>query len=330
MANVHQALVLQDRGEIDNALKLLEEAVILDPETIQVSYELAIGYYSKGQYQKAADILEKLKDRPDVTASVYHLLGNTYDKLNNLEKAVDYYIKGLGKFPEAGELYLEMGTLHLARKEYTNAMGYYEKGIEMNPSFASNYYWAAKIFCNSTDAVWGMIYGEIFLIMERDTKRTNEISKLLYDTYRKKITTSSEGTFKIDFSAGLNPNDTAHLKKIPFAKAVYEPILMMAVLHETKLDLESLCRIRKYFIDNYFKTERYTNYPNAMLDFQYRVFKAGFMDEYNHYILYNGDTAAAEKWIGANKKRWEAFLVWFRKNQLLLDKNYKFYRAQYN
>lgn len=328
MNNIHQAIVLEDQGKLDEALKLLEEAVQLDPETIQVSYELALGYYSKGAYQKCIDILEKLRTRKDVFSSVFHLLGNAYDKLSNLEKSIDAYIKGIEQFPNAGELYAEMGTMYLARKEYYSAMGWYENGIKMSPAFPSNYYWAAKIFCNSSDAVWGMLYGEIFLIMERDTKRTNEISKLLFDTYRNKITTSQEGNFKVNFSSPLQ-NDSLTSKKVPFAKAVYEPILMLAVLKEKKLDLNAICRLRKYFIDSYFKNGYYQTYPNVLFDFQYRVSKAGYMDEYNHYVLYNGDEKETEKWIGANKKKWDAFMIWFRKNQLQLDSTYRFYRQQY-
>ena len=71
-------------------------------------------------------------------------------------------------------------------------MTYFEKGIEVNPMFASNYFRAAKIYCNSSEEVWGMIYGEIFINLERTNDRTFKISKLLFDTYKSEITFTSE------------------------------------------------------------------------------------------------------------------------------------------
>lgn len=330
--NVKQALLLEEKGKPDEAIQLLKEAVTLDTGSVYVSYELAIAYYTKSDYNKAKDILEKLVGNKDVISSVYHLLGNTYDKLGNVEKAVDAYIKGLNKFPEAGELYLEMGTMFLSRKEYDAALGYYENGIKADPAFASNYYWAAKIYCMSNEAVWGVIYGEIFLNLERNSNRTDEISKLLYDTYKKKIRFPRDSSFSVNFSKPFiaNISDTSHKNKIPFAKSIYEPTLMLALLKEKAVDLNSLSRVRKYFVESYFKSGSYENYPNALFDFQYRVLKAGHMEAYNRWILFKGDEAAGNIWVNANRQKWDNFFKWFAKNKLLLDSNYKFYRAQYD
>ncbi len=331
--NVKQALILESQGKLAEAIALLEEAAKLDPDAIKVAYELAIGYYTKGDYNKAKDILEGLLARKDVFSSIYQLLGNTYDKLGNVEKAVASYINGLAKFPDAGELYLEMGTMYLSRKEYDQAIAYYEKGIKSSPAFASNYYWAAKIFCNSDEAVWGMIYGEIFLNLERDSNRTDEISKLLFDTYTKKIRFPRDSAFQVNFSKPTNATvfDSAKNKhKTPFAKAVYEPTLMLALLNEKNVDINSLSRIRKYFIESYFKSGTYEDYPNALFDFQYRVLKAGHWDAYSRWILFKGDEAGGNLWVNANQKKWDDFIMWFTKNKMLLDPNYKFYRAQYD
>ena len=331
--NAKQALVLQNVGKFDEAIKFLEAAVVLDSVSSDISYELGLAYYTKGDYDKAKNILEKLLGRPDVFSAVYELLGNTYDKLANVEKAIATYLNGIVKFPKAGELYLEMGTMYLSRKEYPPAIAYYEKGIQTDPSFASNYYWAAKIYCNSDEAVWGMIYGELFLNLERDSKRTDEISKLLFDTYKKKIRFPKDSAFQVNFSKPGNyvVFDTAkNKKKTPFPKAVYEPQLMLALLTEKNIDLNSLARIRKYSVESYFKSGTYQNYPNVLFDFQYRVLKAGHWDAYSRWILFKGDEAAGNAWVKANKKKWDDFVKWFMKNKLVLDATYKFYSSQYD
>jgi tetratricopeptide (TPR) repeat protein len=333
MNNVKQALLFENKGKMDEAIKLLEEARNLDPETINVSYELAIAYYTRNDYEKAKTLLESLLTRKDVFGTIYQVLGNCYDKLGKPDKAIEIYENGLKKFPNTAELYLELGTMHLAKKEYDKALGQYEKGIEVNPGFASNYYWAAKIFCNSDEAVWGMLYGEIFLNLERTSKRTDEISKLLYDTYKKQIRFAHDSSFSVHFTKNALERlfDTTHRDntKIPFAKSVYEPTLMLALINEKTVDVNSLCRARKYFVESYFRTTNYLKYPNVVFDFQYRVLKAGHIDAYNHWVLYKGDEGECNKWITANSQKWDNFIKWFSSNLLLLDSKYKFYRKQY-
>ncbi len=331
--NVKQALVLEDKGKLDEAIKFLEEARGFDPETVTISYELAIAYYSKGDYEKAKTLLESLLTRKDMFGTIYQVLGNCYDKLGKPEKAIETYESGLKKFPNTAELYLELGTMHLSKKEYDKALESYEKGIETNPAFPSNYYWAAKIFCNSDEALWGMIYGEIFLNLERNSKRTDEISKLLYDTYKKHIRFPRDSGYVVSFSktgiAAIFDNSHKDKSKITFAKGAYEPTLMLALINEKTVDINSLCRVRKYFIESYFKNGLYLKYPNMLFDFQYRVLKAGHIDAYNHWVIYKGDEAGCNNWITANRQKWDSFMKWFTKNLLLPDKNYKFYRGQY-
>ena len=52
-----------------------------------------------------------------------------------------------------------------AQKSY-EAIKMWEKGIEVAPSFSKNYFNASKYYYFSTDKVWSIIYGEIFLNME--------------------------------------------------------------------------------------------------------------------------------------------------------------------
>ncbi|MFZ1799296.1 MAG: tetratricopeptide repeat protein, partial [Chitinophagaceae bacterium] len=169
-AKAKEAIKLEDEeGKYDEAIQLLKEAEALDPENINYPYEIAYAYSGKKEYKKASDILEKLLDRKDVNGRIYQALGNAYDFQGKGDKAISTYEKGLKKFPNSGELYLESGNMDLVKKDYNKALNYYEKGIEMDPKFPSNYYWASKIYCSSEDEVWGMIYGEIFMNLERNS-----------------------------------------------------------------------------------------------------------------------------------------------------------------
>lgn len=223
--------------------------------------------------------------------------------------------------------------MKIVKNDYNSALYYYENGIENDPKFPSNYYWAAKIFCNSTEEVWGMIYGEIFMNLERNSKRTAEISKLLFDTYKNEIKFTSDTSYTVSFSK----NETINIEnlkdpkkfKMPFGTGCYEMTMMFAVLGDKQIDINSLDRIRTRFVENYFKGNSATNYPNVLFDFQQQVKKVGHFESYNHWILMKGDEGGFETWQSNNKDKWEAFVNWFSSNKIQIDDKHKFYRAQY-
>lgn len=328
-----EAIKLMDNGKFDESIKLLEDAQKLDPDDINYPYEIACAYYLKKDYKKAAKAGAGLLKHKDVNDRVYQLLGNTYDILDKRDKAIETYEAGLKQFPNSGNLYLEMGVVQMGKKEYNKALYYYEKGIEVAPKFPSNYYWASKIYLSSDEEVWGMIYGELFMNMERNSKRTAEISKLLYDTYKSEIKFSGDTSFSVSFSknASININNLTDpgKMKLPFGVGTYEPILMFSILDIKSIDINSLNKIRNNFIDNYFNNGHDTNFPNVLFSYQKQIKDEGHIEAYNHWILMKGDEDGFDKWQVNNKEKWDNFIKWFTDNRLKVDDTNKFYSAQY-
>lgn len=328
-----EAIKLMDNGKLDESIKLLEEAQKLDPERFDYPYELAYAYYAKEDYIEAVKILEKNKTHKDATDRLFQLLGNCYDVLGKTDKAFEAYDEGLKVFPYSGMIYLEKGNVYWGKKEYGKALPFYEKGIEVDPKFPSNYYRATRIYCGSTEEVWGMIYGEIFMNLERNSKRTSEISKLIFDTYKNEIKFSSDTSISVSFSknATINVSDLKDPSKmkLPFGVGVYEPTLMFSMISVKSIDINSLDNIRSSFVDNYFKNGQDKTYPNVMFTYQKRVKDAGHIEAYNHWILMKGDEDGFDKWQSANKEKWDDFIKWFGDNGLKINDTNKFYSGQY-
>ena len=333
LAKGREAIQLMDNGEIEKSINLLKEAQKLDPNRIDYPYELALAYYLKEDYKEAIKVLEKIISRKDVTERAFQLLGNSYDLVGKSDKAFAVYDAGLKKFPKSGMMYLEKGNVHLGKQEYDKALSYYEKGIEIEPEFSSNYYRATILYCNSTEEIWGMIYGEIFMNLERNSKRTAEISKLLYDTYKSEIKFTSDTSFSVSFSqnAFIDAKSLKNPSKmtLPFGVGVYEPTLMFSILGQKTINMETLNTIRSTFIDNYFKNGHDKTYPNALFSYQKKVKDAGHIEAYNHWILMKGDEDGFEKWHSENEEKWDNFVKWFTDNGLKIDEKNKFFREQY-
>ncbi len=327
-----RAIELMDNGKIDESIALLEEAQKLDPDRFDYPYEMAYAYYLKEDYKSAIKILEKNKKHKDVTERLFQLLGNSYDIIGQSDKAFAAYDEGLEIFPNSGMIYLEKGNVYWGKKEYNNALPYYEKGIEVDPKFPSNYYRAALLYCGSTEEVWGMLYGEIFMNLERNSQRTVEISKLLYDTYKNEISFTSDSTRSVSFcqmmSMSLDAFSDPDNIKFPFCM-VYEPTLLIAIAFEKEITMNSLDRIRTTFIDVYYQSGRDKTHPNALFNYEKEIMEAGHMEAYNHWILMQGNLDEFDKWYAGNKEKWDNFILWFTDNGLELDKKNKFYSGQY-
>jgi len=328
-----EAIKLMDNGKIKESIKLLKEAEKLDPERFDYPYELAYAHYINKNYKGAIKILEKNKKHKNVNERLFQLLGNSYDIIGKTDKAFIAYNEGLEIFPNSGIIYLEKGNVYWNKEKYNEALPFYEKGIELDPSFSSNYYRATLLYFGSTEEVWGLIYGEIFMNIERNSGRTSKISKLLFDTYKSQINFTSDSSFSVSFSqnAQINISDLSDTNniKLPFGIGIYEPTLMLSMINETSININSLDRIRENFNKSYYENKRDENYPNILFDYQRKVRKAGHFEAYNHWILMKGDEERFDKWHSENEKKWDEFIEWFSNNGLELDNENKFYSGQY-
>ena len=175
-----------------------------------------------------------------------------------------------------------------------------------------------------------MIYGEIFMNIERGSKRTSEISKLLCDTYQSEIQFTSDTSVTTSFcqQATIAATRGSKTVKLPFCM-IYEPTLLMSLDFEKEITMHVLDKIRTAFVQNYFKMGHDKTYPNILFDYQDRIQNAGHLEAYNHWILMKGDEDEFNIWELANKEKWTRFIQWFSDNGLQVNASNKFFRGQY-
>jgi tetratricopeptide (TPR) repeat protein len=319
-----------DAGDLDAGLELLQKASSLDPGNDDYRYEQAYVYYMKEDNAKVAEIIEKIINGPSAIDRWWELLGNAYDNLGKPEKAVATYEAGLKRFPESGILDLELGVMAAKKNDIDKAVGYWEEGIRSTPAFPSNYYWAAKAFCNSSERIWGMIYGEIFLNLEPNTKRTREISALLYDTYRRSITRHGD-TLRVDVGNGammMRPPKGGNIR-MPFALVYTTDLTLSSVgIYNSPADtvsIASLNAVREKFIENWHRLKHDAEYPNVLFERQAALAAAGHFEAYNYWLLSAG-SPDSRIWADAHREKLTAFITWLQDHPMRVDSSNVFSR----
>lgn len=178
-----KGIKLVDQKKYAEGIATLRLGAALDPENPLFNYEIAAAFYLQAQYDSVVTVLEPVLSKPDVNDQFYQVLGNAWDMKKMPEKAMQTYQAGLARFPGSGILYLECGILMLAADSIKKAIGFWESGVKADPGISSNYYYLAKILAASDDKQWALLYGEVFMNIERNSKRSEEMSRLMYETY---------------------------------------------------------------------------------------------------------------------------------------------------
>jgi tetratricopeptide (TPR) repeat protein len=320
------AIRMVDNDSLEAGRVLLEKARQLDPGYPAYSYEIAYIYYQQQQYAKTLKLLKKIINSKWSQPVYYQLMGNSYDMLGNRKKAMATYQAGVKRFPAlSGCLFLEQGNMYRTDNNFDKALQLYEEGIKVEPQYPSNYFWAAVLYCASNYPCRGMVYGEIFMNLERHGERAASMSEMLYRTYIDKIKIASDSSLSLQFvpkNVTIKMDRLGHMQ-IPFG-VDYERLLSASIqppFHP--LDIAALSKIRTNFVENYAKQDT-SRFNNVLFNFQGKIHDLGFMEPYNYWLLQAGDGDAFNQWMESHKSLWDAFSFWFSNNGIDLDGSHKF------
>ncbi|MFL9833858.1 tetratricopeptide repeat protein [Chryseobacterium terrae] len=316
---VYDAIKLIDSEKYDDAITILRECEKIDPKEYTYPYEIALAYTFNKDHQKAIEELEKIKNYENIKADYYQLLGNNFDYLGKPDLAIATYDEGLKKFPNAGRLYLEKGVMYEFEKPI-EAIKIYEKGIEAEPMYPSNYYRAAKVYLRTNDRLSGLMYGEIFMNIERTTRRTEEMSKLLFEGYKKSLVFTSKTEQKTEFCPSvIDVNVYDKSKTLPLC-INFAYAFIIAMMNHNEFNYNSLTQMRKDFLKEYSNINMKKN-PNVLLNYFKTMDDNKIFNAYNHYLFQVGNEDAFAEWKAKNKDEYERFINWYTttENYLQID-----------
>ena len=323
------AIELMDNGEIDESLKLLNQAQEFDPDYINIPYEIAFAYQLAKDYDKSIEVAKKLLKHPDVFDAVYQIIGNNYDMKGDKEKAIKYYDKGLKKFPNSGQLYLEKGIVIASQDKWFEALDVWEAGIVADPAHSSNYYYATLVFAQTQERIWAIYYGEIFLNLESNTARSLEISKILYDSYKLCLPIENS-KWSLDFSYKATNIVLGSLRDLKFSFETVHNLAMEKGYKEVEPEftIENMIKIRKQFLSDW--NENYADrYPNLIFDYHNYLIRANMFESYFYWLLNNGSIDEFQKWRENSGESFENFIAWFKANPMTITMDNRTNRFSY-
>ncbi len=299
---IQKAIALIDNGAIDTAIQLLNEVVSTDANNTHGLYELGLAYSLKNEYDKAIEIFNKLTKSEECNDQIYAMLGNCYDMKGDIENAMKAYEKGIEQFPESGFLYNELGTMALRDNAHpAKAYESYLMGIAKSPDFSPCYYRAAFMALTDGYLVDGLIYGEMYIAMEKENgARLKRIGQLMNRAF---YDLASNKNYEI--VDNLHPNRI--IDKNFYLKHFQKAISSM----EDGVDsTDKLCEAIKVMHTNILADELMNDNTTPYKKHLRAVRESGTEDAYIRLVVAASDVSYLNQWAKQNGMVWNQFADW--------------------
>jgi tetratricopeptide (TPR) repeat protein len=322
-----EAMKHMDANLPQTALEQWDLALRESPGYVPFLYEKAVTLVMAERQKDAIAILESIYRDTLLRDRGYQLLGNCYDILEDTARARSYYEEGVRAFPTSGRLHFEIGQLYYRANDRPMAQKWWVLGTQSEPGFATNYYWLAKFFSETRERIWAAFYGELFLNLERNTIRTREISKLVFDMWNLSMRigdTTDPMRFCSDETLEIPDRRGGGMMSFPeafeFTIATSAQTLFKGDTIVNRLSIEQLVDLRYRFMRGWISAGYDTTYTNDLLKWNAWLLKQARFKDYLWWLYSYGDKREMNLYFRKNEDRYDTFLVWFAENSLRFDR----------
>ncbi len=295
-------------GDYPNAILVLNRALTIQPGDLEITKDLGLNYYYSKDYKKAVEVLKPLLDRDDADDQCFQITGDAFWAMEDAKESENVYRKGIKKLPNSGPLYNELGKVLWTKNDYS-AIKQWEKGIENDPGFAGNYYNASKYYYFTTDKVWSLLYGEIFINIDPKSFYCAEIKNILLEGYK-----------KLFADANLEKNNK---DKNSFTIAFLKTMNKQSSVASSGINAETITMIRTRFILDW-DAGYAAQFPFKLFELHRQYIQEGLFDAYNQWVFATAQNLPAyQNWIMAHGQEYKAL------NRYLQNRIFKIPAGQY-
>jgi len=307
---VQEGIYYHDDKQYDKAIEYYKKALEIDPLSTLVNYELALSYFTKGDWEEAikySDIV--LKQRKDNLLQAYMTKGSALDMLGRTKESIKLFEKAIKK--EGGHylLYYNLAVNYFKMNDNVNAELNLLKGLELNPNHPSSHFMLAEIQMNRGEKVPTILPLYFFLLLEPDTQRSVNAYNMLMETLGQGVSKNPEepNTIQISFNPDKDKDFGAAELMISMLGAVNDLEELQEKTAEEKFqdNTQSIFKM----LGEMKKDDKTGIYWELYVPFFYGLAQSDHMEAYCNYITQSGNENA-KAWIQSNNTKLEAFGTW--------------------
>jgi tetratricopeptide (TPR) repeat protein len=170
------------KGNVDRAIENMQQALVLDPDSIYLRRELAGFWLMKKDTAEALRLLDDILNAHPDDVETLILAGRIHQNLNQLQEAGDAYSRVISLDPSQQNVFLQLGGMYMEQERWTEARAVYEKLVQHFPGAYAGYFFLGRISAISGDRKAARAYFEKTLALEPDLLESRFELGALYGT----------------------------------------------------------------------------------------------------------------------------------------------------
>jgi tetratricopeptide (TPR) repeat protein len=127
-------LLSQQAGEYQKSIRLIGEALALNPDDPDTLNSLADSYIGQGEIQPASHCYQRVAELLPQSAEAHHRLGKTQERLGDWEAARASYRRALALQPDSPDLHASLGRLQSKQGAFGEAVESYRRALALDPN----------------------------------------------------------------------------------------------------------------------------------------------------------------------------------------------------
>ncbi len=195
LLNYHVSLVHEKKGNLQQAIQVMEEKLAPNEEMVPSGYFFRLGvlYARLGQYHLTRVYSEKTLQLSPDSAEAWNNLGYSLAKLGEFPAGYDAVKKSLELEPNNPNALDSMGYILFNMGKFEESIAEYEKAIQMDPKMADSFLYLGKSYEATQTWEKAVAAYEQFIALTDDLLQKNQVQSHL-DALRLKVIQTNKPT----------------------------------------------------------------------------------------------------------------------------------------
>jgi tetratricopeptide (TPR) repeat protein len=175
MAHVNLGTIVEERGQVDDAIRHFRESLRIQPLQPEAYNNLGSALRTQGEFDEAAAQLRRSLEVDPLYILAHNNLGLLYHDLGEYEEAIRHFQRGLEIHPEFVAAHTNLGVTFAAQKRWDEAIRHHREALRIDPNLpqAHNNLASALIARGEIDEAIAHLARVVELLPESESARRN-------------------------------------------------------------------------------------------------------------------------------------------------------------
>lgn len=134
-----QGLAQHQKGQLDEALRLYEQVIALQPKHFDALHLAGVITFQQGQAKRAIELMDRALKVDRHNAKAFNNRGAAYAELDDYEQAILNYTKSISLEPDHPNAYNNRGNALIKLGRHAEALQDFDKALLLNPAYFEAY-----------------------------------------------------------------------------------------------------------------------------------------------------------------------------------------------